>query len=39
MTKLEIKEYLSKIYKVEVTRVNTSNVLGMQFRKELVLIV
>ena len=28
MTKLEIKEYLTKIYKVEVTRVNTSNVLG-----------
>ena len=29
MTKLEIKEYLSKIYNVEVTRVNTSNMLGM----------
>lgn len=28
MTKLEIKEYLNKIYNVEVTRVNTCNVLG-----------
>ena len=29
MTKPQIKEYLDKIYKVRVTRVNTSNVLGI----------
>ena len=28
MTKLDIKEYLTKIYNVRVTRVNTANVLG-----------
>ena len=29
MTKPQIKEYLDKIYNVRVTRVNTSNVLGI----------
>ena len=29
MSKLDIGEYLNKIYAVRVTRVNTSNVLGM----------
>ena len=30
MNKLEIKEYLQKIYNVRVTRVNTSNMLGIR---------
>ena len=29
MNKIEIKEYLQKIYGVRVTRVNTSNMLGI----------
>ena len=29
MTKPQIKEYLDKIYNVRVTRVNTSNMLGI----------
>ena len=28
MSKLDIREYLNKIYNVRVTRVNTANVLG-----------
>lgn len=30
MTKIEIKEYLEKIYKVKVTEVHTANYLGIQ---------
>lgn len=29
MTKIEIKEYLEKIYKVKVTEVHTANYLGI----------
>ena len=32
MSKMEIKEYLNKIYNVRVTRVNTSNMLGKGYR-------
>lgn len=32
MSKLDIREYLTKIYQVRVIRVNTSNVLGKGYR-------
>ena len=30
MSKLDIREYLTKLYQVRVTRVNTANVLGIE---------
>lgn len=32
MSKLDIREYLTKIYQVRVTRVNTANILGKGYR-------
>lgn len=31
MTKWEVKEYLTKIYDVDVTKVTTANFLGIEF--------
>ena len=36
MSKLEIREYLTKIYQVRVIRVNTANILGIEMIKNLI---
>ena len=36
MSKLDIREYLTKIYQVRVTRVNTANILGIGMNIDII---